>query len=252
MNFIKDVFRAILHYPKAVQLIIKLRLYPYLFIPLIISIVLMISFGLIVYFSHTPLAQFLGNHIPEFLQEYITVKVVDVMISVFLIGFFFLIFKHLVMGLSAPFMSKVSELIEEHFTQLPVKSPKFSPALKRGLRINLRNTLLELTWVIGLALLSWIPVVGIAFVILSFLIQAYYTGFGNIDYTLERYLNYKVSIRFVQRNKGLAVGNGIIFMLFAFIPILGIIFILPVSAVAATIATLERLKAEKFAPSFLS
>jgi len=90
-------------------------------------------------------------------------------------------------------------------------------------------------------LFGWIPVIGWAFTLLSFLIQAYYAGFGNIDYTLERHLSYKESIAFVKQNRGMAIGNGIIFMLFLLIPFIGFIFVLPLSVTAATTETIKKL-----------
>ena len=76
------------------------------------------------------------------------------------------------------------------------------------------------------------------------MVQAYYAGFGNIDYTLERHFNYKDSISFVKQHRGFAIGNGIIFMLFLLIPIIGVILVLPLSVTAASTKTIELLKVE--------
>ena len=86
-----------------------------------------------------------------------------------------------------------------------------------------------------------IPVIGVFSTILLFLIQSYYAGFGNIDYTLERHFNYKESIDFVKNHRGLAIGNGIVFMLLLFVPVLGIILVLPFSVISATKVTVEEL-----------
>ncbi len=69
--------------------------------------------------------------------------------------------------------------------------------------------------------------------------QAYFAGFGNMDYTLERHFSYQKSIQFVKENKGIAIGNGLVFMLFLLIPFVGIIFIIPFSVTSATIATVK-------------
>ena len=66
-----------------------------------------------------------------------------------------------------------------------------------------------------------------------------------MDYTLERHFDYKESIRFVKKNRGVAIGNGIIFMLFLLIPVLGVILVLPFSVTAASIQTVALLKQEK-------
>jgi CysZ protein len=76
-------------------------------------------------------------------------------------------------------------------------------------------------------------------------VQAFYAGFGNMDYTLERHFSYKESIEFVKKRKGIAIGNGIVFMLILLIPVVGILIVLPLSIVAATIETLKALHPEK-------
>jgi len=114
--------------------------------------------------------------------------------------------------------------------------------LMRGIRINVRNLLLELLITLPVLLLNLIPVIGsiIATVIL-FLTQSYYAGFGNMDYTLERHFGYGDSVDFVKSSRGQAIGNGIVFMLFLLIPVVGIILVLPISVTAATVQTIDLL-----------
>jgi CysZ protein len=57
-------------------------------------------------------------------------------------------------------------------------------------------------------------------------------------------LNYKNSINFIQKNKGYSIGNGIIFMACLFIPVIGIMIVLPLSVTAATLKTIELLNKE--------
>ena len=98
---------------------------------------------------------------------------------------------------------------------------------------------------IPLIILSFIPVVGIIATILIFVIQAYYVGFGNMDYTMERHFGYKESIQFVRKHRGLAIGNGAVFVLMLFIPIIGFIITLPISVVAASTETVKILEEKK-------
>jgi CysZ protein len=80
---------------------------------------------------------------------------------------------------------------------------------------------------------------------LLFLVQAYYAGFGNMDYTLERHYEYRDSVSFIKKNKGYAIGNGIVFMAMLLIPVIGIILVLPVAVTAASKTTLKLLKEQQ-------
>ncbi len=136
------------------------------------------------------------------------------------------IYNHIVMALSASFMSPVSQKIEIHFTGKLLQTNRnstFVEQLVRGIRINIRNLLCELSLIIPLLLLSIIPVIGMVFTLLIFLVQAYYVGFSNMDFTMERHFTYKESIQFVRQHRGIAIGNGLVFMLLLFIPVVGFI-----------------------------
>ena len=148
------------------------------------------------------------------------------------------------MALSSPFMGPVSEKIEEHLTGKDIKSNSFITLLSRGIRINIRNLIRELLYVLPLILLGFVPVVGLITTPFIFYIQSYYAGFGNMDYTMERYFNYSESTSFVKKYKGVAVGNGLVFICMLFIPLFGIMLTLPVSTAASTIETLKKLNLE--------
>jgi CysZ protein len=164
--------------------------------------------------------------------------------AIFVLVIGLILYKHIILALSAPFMSAVSEKIEIHINgslKHNHRKTTFQEQLWRGIRINVRNLGKELLITIPILLLKFVPLVNIFSTILLFLVQAYYAGFGNMDYTLERHLNYKESINFVGKNKGVSIGNGIVFMLCLLIPILGIIIVLPLSVTAASVKTVALL-----------
>ena len=140
-------------------------------------------------------------------------------------------------------MGPISKKIEDYLIGKDSQTRESSSVtlLLRGTRISIRNILRELIATIPILLLGLIPVIGLASTILLFLMQAYFAGFGNMDYTLERHYNYNESIRFVKRNRGLATGNGIIFMLFLLLPVIGVILVLPFSVTAATTETIKKI-----------
>ena len=160
-------------------------------------------------------------------------------------AFTLLIFKYLILIISAPFMSPLSEKIEQMELGQSKRSG-FNPAqllsdLWRGLRISLRNIIREIGLTIVLLILGLFPLFSVFTPVLIFLVQAYYAGFGNMDYTLERYHGVRGSVQFVRKHKGLALGNGSIFMLAMTIPFIGVLLIIPLATIASTIETIKRL-----------
>jgi CysZ protein len=242
--FFKDFSNGVSSYSKALQLISKLNLWKYFFIPALIG--LFIGVGVVWIAIGT--SDNIGNWLAQ-IWTWDWGKGVFTTLSHWIGGFIVLIigvvaFKHIVQAFSSPFMGPVSEKIEEHLTGKEIESNPFMVLLIRGLRINIRNLFREILFTIPLIILGFIPVIGLIATVWIFYIQCYYAGYGNMDYTLERYLTYKQSNAFVKKNRGIAAGNGLLFILMLFIPILGITLTLPISTVAATIETLKKLEKE--------
>jgi len=162
----------------------------------------------------------------------------DWIIGILLLIISAMLFKYIMLVINAPIMSMMSEKIEYHGTGQ--KAPSFSIAdtiksLIRGLRIALRNIVRELFFTGLLLLLGLIPVVGLISAVLIFIVQAYYAGFGNFDYYMERHFSVKESVRFVRKNRLFALANGSIFLGLLAIPVVGVFFSPILCAIAATI-----------------
>lgn len=241
---IKALLNGLLAYKDALPLISKLNLWKYFAVPMLISFITALSIG----FSAYGFSDDLGGLISSlWIWEWgaSTIRTIsDIAGALLIIALGLIAYKHIVMALSAPFMSPVSEKIEAHlYTNVHQhRNTSNASQLLRGLKINLRNLVWELLLSIPFLLLSLIPVVGVLATASLFLIQAYYAGFGNMDYTLERHFSYRESINFVKAHRGFATGNGIVFMLFLLIPFVGIILVLPISVTAASTTTLQLLK----------
>lgn len=238
---IKAVFKGCAAYFEAYETISCLKLWKFFAIPMLISLVV---FLLIVFVSYA-FSDAIVSYIASFWtwdfgkETFNTISRVFSGLLIVLIGF--ITFKHIVMALSAPFMGPISKKIEDDFRGVvsQVKTTSFWGLLRRGIKISSRNLFRELLLSIPILLLGFIPVIGLFSAILLFLMQAYFAGFGNMDYTLERYFSYQKSILFVKKNRGVAIGNGLVFMLFLLIPFIGVILVLPFSVTAATIATVK-------------
>ena len=245
---IKNILKGIQAYTGALSLISKLKLWKFFFIPIAISIVTATIIGLTTYGLSDNIGAFIARIWPwDFGKETFT-SISTFIGAIMVLAIGLILYKHIIMALSAPFMSPVSEKIEAHLTGEAThhhRNTTFQEQLWRGIRINLRNLAKELLLTIPLLLLKFIPLVNIFSTALLFLLQAYYAGFGNMDYTLERHFKYRESIQFIRRHRGIAIGNGIVFMLFLLIPVLGVILVLPMSVTAASLRTVPLIKEEQ-------
>jgi CysZ protein len=241
---LKNVFIGIKAYFGAFSLISKLKLWKFFAIPMLISFVTAVLIGVSAYGLSDNIGYYISKlWVWEWGKETFT-SIGNIIGGLFIILIGLILYKHIIMALSAPFMSPVSEKIEIHLIGKTHthRSTSFSQQLWRGIRINIRNLGMELLLTIPILLLGFIPVIGVFSTVLLLLVQAYYAGFGNMDYTLERHFKYSESIQFVKNHRGLAIGNGMVFMLFLLIPIIGVILVLPLSVTAATLKTVEALK----------
>ncbi len=155
------------------------------------------------------------------------------------------LFRYLVMVVISPFMSILSEKAEMYLTRQaapPVNLAEMLGDLVRGVRIALRNVWLELVFTLLIFLGGLlVPVIGQAVsAVLIFGVQAYYAGFGNFDYTLER-KRYTVrqSVQFMRQHRLKALANGTAFLLLLFVPFLGL-FLAPALGTVAGVIVLRR------------
>jgi len=238
---IKNIFKGIKAYGGAFKLIGQLGLWKYFGVPMIISFFTAIFIG----FAAWGLSDNIGELISKiWLWEWgaSTFRTVsEILGGLVILAVGLIVYKHIVMALSAPFMSTVSEKIELHLLGLENthRNTTNLSQLWRGIRINLRNLGMELLLTIPILIISFIPIINIFSSVLLFLVQSYYAGFGNMDYTLERHFEVKDSIEFVKGNRGIAVGNGMVFMAMLLIPVIGIILVLPLSVTASTTETVK-------------
>lgn len=241
---IKSIIENIFNYGKALSAIPKMRLWKYVFIPVVISLLTggFIFFG--AFKAAGSLDGFLLEKYPFEFGHSVFEKIVHFSGSLVVVSVGFILYKNMIMVFSSPFMSILSEKVEKEMTgetNFRVSKGRFITDLIRGIRIAIRNIFRELTLTGFLLLIGLIP--GVAFIStpLILLVQGYYAGFGNMDFTLERHKGYRDSVRFVKRNRGIAIGNGIVFL---GLLLLGIGFLIAPSlgTIAATMGTVKQLE----------
>lgn len=232
-------------YLKAFDLITRYRLWGYIWVPALISIAL----GATIFGTAWTVSDDLGGWLISFypweLGKGVLTKIANVFGGLFVGVIGLILFKHLVLAIASPFMSFLSEKVENAMTGsiggISLTVPQMLKDLIRGLTIAIRNIIRELFYTLLLFLLGVLIPIFLPFTtIFIFLVQAFYAGFGNIDYTLERHFNVRGSVQFVRKNRGLAIGNGAIFVLLLLTGI-GFLFALPLGTVAATTETMKRI-----------
>ena len=243
----KGILNGIRAYFDAFQIINQLKLWKYFFIPILLSVALAIVITAIAYSLSDNLGEYFASIWSWEWGKETFQTISEIFGGLIILTLGFLAFKHIILALTAPFMGPISEKIEIHLTGVKSLDRKSSPSqlLMRGIRIAIRNLFRELVLTIPILLLGLVPLIGILSAVLLFLMQAYFAGFGNMDYTLERHFNYKDSINFVKRNRGVATGNGILFIAFLLIPVIGVILVLPFSVTAATSETVKLIQEQK-------
>ncbi|MEZ4907246.1 MAG: EI24 domain-containing protein [Saprospiraceae bacterium] len=242
-----DLIKGIKDYKTAFNLIFKLKLWRYLFLVGLLSTL----FGIgIIYGAYSLTGHFsesIQNIYPfEFGKEHIVIiaKILSIIITILLA---ILLYKYIIFIILVPFLGPMSESIEEYLTGQKVGYPfwnikKLIRDILRGLRISTRLFVKETFWIIIISVMSFIPILTPLIPILIFFIQAFYAGYGNFDWTLERFYNVNQRIEFIRNNRMLTIGNGIPFILLMSIPILGF-FLAPILSVgAATISVVEKIE----------
>jgi len=164
---------------------------------------------------------------------------IQIALQITLFYFYFSLFKYLFLIIGSPMFAYLSEKTQ---SIIDGKEYRFSfmqllKDMVRGIKLALRNALWQTVYSICILVISFIPIVGLATLVLAFLIECYYLGFSMLDYSCERNkLSASQSIAFIGRHKGLAVGNGAVFYLVHLIPVIGWVLAPGYAVIAATIS----------------
>ncbi len=235
---IQQLVLGIRSYLTAFSLLSKYRLWNYLIISGVISLAIG---GLIVgssYMTAPSISSFMIGAYPFEWGKSIIEKIGVYLVGITMVTFGFFIYKYLMLIILSPLMGPLSETLEKRITGTKVGDSGvmfFFKSLFRGIRISLRNLTRELLFIILVSIAGLIfPPVALISTALIFCIQAFYVGFGSMDYFLERRTTVSGSIQFVRKNKPYALGNGIAFLALLAIPIVGLFMAPALGTIAAT------------------
>ncbi|MCB9235248.1 MAG: EI24 domain-containing protein [Bacteroidia bacterium] len=251
----KDFFTGIKYYGKANTVIFKHNLWPFLFIPGLMSFLffaLLIALGVIFVddIAHgivSSFSEWLTNHLWQWVATLVEL-VFNVLFWVLLLGLAYLTYKYVVLILLSPVLSHLSEVTEKKM--LGIEPPDLSMKemlhdIGRSIKINLRNLLIELPLTFLVFIMGFIPVVGFIAPVLGMFISGYFFGFGLIDYTLERKrFSTDQTIDWVKAHRPMAAGLGFATLLIEFIPVIGWFVGPTYGTVASTLLVLKTLEEE--------
>ncbi|MEY4925899.1 MAG: hypothetical protein RI894_335 [Bacteroidota bacterium] len=237
---LQDVWKGLAAYGTAIKLLTKQGWWKYALIPGFISLIFA---GIVL-----SLAWFFGDNIGKMLisiypfeqgREAAT-TVANIIGGAIIIVAGLILYQNIVMLLVSPWMTKLSIKIEQSVTGRDyIDERSFSVAFSRTVRLNLRIIAREVALIILVFMVGIIPVIDFAVPVLLFLVQAYYAGYGNLDYFMDRRYTVKESVQFVGKNKGIALGNGIGFLLLLMIPVLGVFLAPTLGMSAATLSGID-------------
>jgi CysZ protein len=244
---LKDIIIAIQSYGQAHRFIRQNNLWKWILIP---GIIYMLLFCVSMYFfgrSATSVIEFLSvrtglsgwiqNMESQLLGFLFTLA--GMMLWVILMLFYFSLFKYLWLIVGSPIFAYLSEKTEAILEgkDFPFNFRQLTKDIIRGIGIALRNTLWQSVYLVAILLLSLIPVAGWITPIIALLVESYYYGFSMLDYSCERHrLSAAESIEFIGNRKGLAIGNGMLFYLMHWLPVIGWVLAPAYAVIAATLS----------------
>jgi CysZ protein len=252
---LKDIIIAIQAYFQAHRFIKKHKLWKWILIPGIIYSVLFVI-GMY-YFMHTS-SQFIEwlslktglknwlDTLSGFLGFIFTMG--SLLLWLILLLFYFSLFKYLFLIIGAPVFAYLSEKTEAIIEgkDIPFNFRQLLKDIIRGIKLSARNSLWQTVYTLSILLLSLIPILGWLTPVLAVLIECYYYGFSMLDYSMERHKKTPAeSIFYVASHKGLAIGNGLVFYLLHFLPIIGWVLAPAYAVVAATLSMYPLKQSEK-------
>jgi CysZ protein len=247
---LKEIIIAFRAYIKAHHFIVANKLWKWIIIPGILYAILfsvsmhffwITSKGVVEYgLTETKIGPWLMAH-KESWWRFLFV-LIQVAVQMVFFFFYFSLFKYLFLIIGSPLFAYLSEKTEAIMAgkDYPFSFAQFFEDFIRGIRIALRNMAWQTVYSLSILILSFIPVFGLATVVLIFFVECYYLGFSMLDYSCERKkMSQSQSIAFISKHQGLAIGNGIVFYLMHIVLFVGWILAPSYAIIAATISMYE-------------
>ncbi|HKP32042.1 MAG TPA: EI24 domain-containing protein [Chitinophagaceae bacterium] len=244
---LKEIVIAIQSYFKAHTFISKHRLWKWILLPGLIYTILFIL-GMIFFWNSSDRAvsylselfgieKWLHRQQSSILSFFFILA--GIMVRLLFVFFYFSLFKFIFLIIGSPVFAYLSEKTEAIIEgkEFPFSFAQLIKDAVRGIKLALRNSLWQTVYLVSILLLSLFPVIGWITPIIAIFIECYYYGFSMLDYSCERHkLSASESIEYIGKHRGLAIGNGLVFYLMHFLPVIGWLLAPAYAVVAATIS----------------
>jgi len=169
----------------------------------------------------------LNDEVAGFLAKTLSFVITYLFRFIFFLTFMY-VGGYIVLAIMSPVLAFISEMTEKKLTgkDYPFSGEKWMRDMIRGILIVLRNLFIEIGIIILVFIVGFIPIIGqvvsvFGFIFL-FVVSSYFYGFSFLDYCMERRnMKLKDSVKFLRKNKGLAMSIGGLFGLCLMIPLCG-------------------------------
>lgn len=244
---LKEIIIAIQSYYAAHKFIMQHKLWKWIMIPGIIYALLFVAGIYFFWISSNTAVDFILHQsgikawLESMEQGWLNFFVIvgHIIIFMVLLFFYFSLFKFLFLIIGSPVFAYLSEKTESIIENkdYPFSFIQLLKDIFRAIQIALRNILWQTVYVLSIFILAFIPIIGWVAPLIAVMVECYYFGFSMLDYSSERNkLSAAESIRFIGNHKGLAIGNGLVFFIMHFIPLIGWVLAPSYAVIAATLS----------------
>jgi uncharacterized protein involved in cysteine biosynthesis len=240
----REFFSGLRDYPRALQLVRREHLWPWLILPGLVSVAYFPAIIVASLFLVDDAESYLRAHwLPAFLQQPLFSWLITVALWLACLYAGFIFFRNIIMILYAPILGWLSARVEEKAEGSPLNVPpaRFLPTALRAIAMSLSSLGLSLLCLLLGILLLLVPILGgLLMPVLLAVSQMFLAGHGFMDPTFERH-GYGVarSIGLARRNRWRTLGCGGGFLLLTAIPLAGWFLAPSIGLVAGTLAALE-------------
>lgn len=240
---IKQIKEGLVTYVTALPFLLRKSILPFVLLGSFLSLAIggLLFYG--IYQYSDDLAGVISGLLPFEWGRAALEKVLVMISGALMFLIFGFLFRYIIMVILAPILSIISERVEAELTgstqRVGFSIQRMIRDIIRGLALALKNIIKEMFYSFILFIMSFIAVLAPITTALLFIVQFYFSGFGNMDYYMERHFNVRDSQRFVSKNKGIAIGNGAVFYLLLLVPVAGWIMAPVLATIAATIASTD-------------